>query len=160
MIWPQVIEIEIPRYTFCGYWCPHQLLKVSRWSLTMSCAGVEAPLPRRPVRVNKDLLKLLCIAVNKKEPTYFLLIEITSFLSLLCLFFVFTRVFWAFQQNKIQKTLKLYLQQLHGSYSWFQNMLKDMGCIMCTPRRAQSALPGNLVWLRACTGRLLLIIFT
>ena len=28
MTWPQVTEIEIPRYTFCGY-CPYQFLKVS-----------------------------------------------------------------------------------------------------------------------------------
>ena len=31
MTWPQVTEIEIPRYTFCRNWCLHQLLKVSYW---------------------------------------------------------------------------------------------------------------------------------
>ena len=32
LTWPEVTEIKIPRYTFCRYWCPYQLLKVSCWS--------------------------------------------------------------------------------------------------------------------------------
>ena len=33
LTWPQVTEIQIPRYTICRYWCPNQPLKVSCWSL-------------------------------------------------------------------------------------------------------------------------------
>ena len=40
MSWPQVTDIEIPRYTFYRYWCRYQLMKVSYWCLKNCSHGV------------------------------------------------------------------------------------------------------------------------
>ena len=46
MTWPQVTEIKILKYTFCRHRCPHQLMKVSCWSLKPhSAGGISCPLP-------------------------------------------------------------------------------------------------------------------